>query len=262
MMNEVCPRCSHYKSCKAPCYPVAEILKRDNLTVFEKSHTDAEGRTTTILFSRYREMPESDLLQDPETGGPADQKVFSTDAENPFSEFNPHLKQTGIFVDRFFHGFDWEDLSVKYSMTVVTAQSTYRNAMDRVLEILNLMESDKPLDLSHYRKRMEERSGRIPKDQKYFLLNKLFGVMPSEIAEMEGLKGASSVKQLIIRVSDQLRTGEIRLVDFTPEHAAAQVKERRAEQRKARYHQDLEASRAKQRERYHLKKSKTDQAGS
>jgi hypothetical protein len=151
--------------------------------------------------------------------------------------------------------FDWENLSAKYSMTVDTAQSIYRNAMDRVLEILNLIESDKPLDLSHYRKRMEERSGRIPKDQKYFLLNKLFGVMPSEIAEMEGLKGASSVKQLIIRVSDQLRAGEIRLIDLTPEHAAAQVKERRAEQRKARYHQDLEASRAKQRERYQLKKA-------
>jgi hypothetical protein len=201
-------------------------------------------------------MPESDLLQDPETGRPADQKVFSTDAANPFSEFNPHLKQTGIFVDRFFNGLSYDDLAVKYDMTVDNAQSTYRNAMDRVLEILNLMESDKPLDLSHYRKRMEERSGRIPKDQKYFLLNKLFGVMPSEIAEMEGLKGSSSVKQLIIRVSDQLRAGEIRLIDFTPEKAAAQVKERRAEKRKARYHQDLEASRAKQRERYEKKKAK------
>ena len=98
------------------------------------------------------------------------------------------------------------------------------------------MDSDKPLDLSRYKKQIEERSGKIPKGQKWFLLNKLFGIMPSEIAEMEGLKGASSVKQLIIRVSDQLREGEIRLVDFTPEKAAAQVKERRAAQRRERYH--------------------------
>jgi DNA-directed RNA polymerase specialized sigma24 family protein len=95
-------------------------------------------------------MPESDLLQDPETGGPADQKVFSTDSENPFSELNPHLKKTGVFVDHFFNGLSYDDLAVKYDMTVDTAQSTYRNAMDRVLEILNLMESDKPIDLSHY----------------------------------------------------------------------------------------------------------------
>jgi hypothetical protein len=113
---------------------------------------------------------------------------------------------------------------------------------------------DKRIDMTHYQKQIEERIGKLPKGQKWFLLNKLFGVMPSEIAEMEGLKGASSVKQLIIRVSDRLRAGEIRLIDFTPEHAAAQVKERRAAQRRERYHQDLEASRAKQRERYHLKK--------
>jgi hypothetical protein len=63
---------------------------------------------------------------------------------------------------------------------------------------------------------------------------------------------------LIIRVLDQLRAGEIRLIDFTPEKAAAQVKSRRAEQCRERYHQDLEASRAKQRERYRLKKAKAE----
>jgi len=41
--------------------------------------------------------------------------------------------------------------------------------------------------------------------------------MPSEIAEMEGLKGSSAVR--IIRVSDQLRAGEIRLIYATPEES-------------------------------------------
>jgi len=54
--------------------------------------------------------------------------------------------------------------------------------------------------------------------------------MPREIAEMEGMKSSSSVKQLIIRVSDQLRAGEIRLIDATPEEAAA-AKSRLEEQR-------------------------------
>jgi hypothetical protein len=48
--------------------------------------------------------------------------------------------------------------------------------------------------------------------------------MPSEIAEMEGLTGSSVVRQLIIRVSDQLRAGEIRLIDATPEEEAAAKK--------------------------------------
>jgi hypothetical protein len=245
MGHEVCPRCSHFKSCRTACAPVAEYLKRDNLCVFEKTHTDADGKTTTILFSRSRELPESDLMQDPETGGPADQKVFSTENENPFSEFAPSLKQTGVFFDRFFNGLSYDDLAVKYDMAVETARKTFHNGVNRLLEILKAMDSDKRLDMTHYEKQIEERSGKIPKGQKWFLLNKLFGLMPSQIAEMEGMKGSSAVRQLIIRVSDQLKAGEIRLIDATPEESAAA---------KLR----LDVNNEKRRERYQLKKSKAD----
>ena len=62
--------------------------------------------------------------------------------------------------------------------------------------------------------------------------------MPSEIAEMEGLKKKSnSVRQLIIRVSDQLQAGEIRLIETTPKESQAA---------KAR----LDAHRKKRRGRY------------
>ena len=50
------------------------------------------------------------------------------------------------------------------------------------------------------------------------MLYKLFGQRPSEIAEMERLdKKSSSVRQLIIRVSDQLKAGEISLIEVTPD---------------------------------------------
>ena len=64
-----------------------------------------------------------------------------------------------------------------------------------------------------------ERSGDLPKGQRWFLMNKCLRLLPSEIAEMEGLQGSSSVRQLIIRVSDQLQAGEIKLIDATPEEA-------------------------------------------
>jgi len=38
---------------------------------------------------------------------------------------------------------------------------------------------------------------------------------------MEGMKGSSSIRQLIIRVSDQLKAGEISLIETTPEDASA-----------------------------------------
>ena len=57
--------------------------------------------------------------------------------------------------------------------------------------------------------------------QKWFLLNKLFGLLPSQIAEMEGKKDSSSVRQLIIRVSDQLKAGEITLIEVSEQESAA-----------------------------------------
>jgi hypothetical protein len=60
-------------------------------------------------------------------------------------------------------------------------------------------------------------------------------VRPAEIARMEGVKNLSAVRGMIIRVSDQLRCGEISLFEKDPEEAEAS---------KAR----LEAKRAKRRE--------------
>ena len=66
----------------------------------------------------------------------------------------------------------------------------------------------------------------------------------SEIAELEGLdKKSSSVQQLIIRLSDQLKAGEISLIETTP---------REVEDAKNR----LESQREKRRQRYHKQISK------
>jgi hypothetical protein len=90
---------------------------------------------------------------------------------------------------------------------------------------------------------VEERSGSFPLGVKWFLLNKLLGARPAEIARMEGVKNPHGVRGLIIRVSDQLRCGEISLFEKDPEEAEAA---------KAR----LEAKRAKRRERHAKNKEK------
>ena len=161
MAHEVCPRCNQFSTCRVPCYPVAEYLRRDNLAVFEKSYTDPEtGQTTTILFSRSRELPESDLPQDDGKTAGEYPKAFSTENENPFAGFTPNLKQTGIFIDRFFHGASYADLAVKYEMSKDNARKTYHNAIKRLLEILKTMDSEKPVDLSRYRNKLRSEAGR------------------------------------------------------------------------------------------------------
>jgi hypothetical protein len=106
--------------------------------------------------------------------------------------------------------------------------------------------------------RMLKRSGELPKGQKYFLMSKVFGLLPSEICEMEGLKkNDNTVRQLIIRISDQLKAGEIRLIDATPQEAQ-EAKERldriRATRRK-HYAQNKEAFNAKRRALRAIKKA-------
>jgi hypothetical protein len=78
---------------------------------------------------------------------------------------------------------------------------------------------------------------------KWFLLNNLLKIRTAEIASMEGVKNPSAVRGLIIRVSDQLRCGEISLFEKDPEEAEAA---------KAR----LDAQRKKRRERHAKNKDK------
>ena len=54
------------------------------------------------------------------------------------------------------------------------------------------------------------------------MLNKHFGLRPSEISELEGLnKKSSSVRAMIIHVSDQLQAGELSLIEVTQEEREA-----------------------------------------
>lgn len=165
-----------------------------------------------------------------------EQQAFSTENDSPFASFKPTLKQTGILIDRFFHRYSYEDLAEKYDMSSANARKTYHNSVNRILAVLEAMGQGKvPIrQVNFWKKRVEERSGHMPKGQRWFLLNKMFGLRPAEIAEMEGLdKKNNSVRQLIIRVSDQLRAGEINLIETTPEETEA-AKARLDTQRKKR----------------------------
>ena len=105
---------------------------------------------------------------------------------------------------------------------------------------------------------VEERSGSFPLGVKWFLLNKLLGVRPSEIAKVEGVKHPSAVRGMIIRVSDQLRCGEISLFEAdNPEEAEAaktRLEAKRAARRE-RHAKNKEKINAKRREAYVPKKS-------
>ena len=82
-------------------------------------HTNEDGKTVTVVFARSREVPESMLVQRQEPGFEPEevQQAFSTNNENPFADFKPTLKQTSLFIDRFFHNWEYKDLAVKYEIS-------------------------------------------------------------------------------------------------------------------------------------------------
>ena len=220
------------------------------MTVFEKTGINERGETVQIVYARSRETQQSTLSigvdnrGDPRLTG-EEQTAFSTENENPFAGFKPRLKQTGVFIDRFFHGSSYEDLAVKYDMTAEGARKTYHNAVHRLREVITAMDTGEvpTKQVDYWRRNVEARSGSMPKGQRWYLLNKLFGLRPSEIAELEGLdKKSNSVRQLIIRVSDQLAAGEISLIEIGPDEAKS-AKERLKKQntkRRERYTKNRE----------------------
>jgi len=108
----------NFKTCKKPCRPVELYLAENNLTIFEKTAINSKGEKVTIIFAQSREMQQSTLsIGVDKSGDPRlsnkEQQVFSTENDKPFRNFEPKLKQTGIFVDRFFHNCSYANLAKK-----------------------------------------------------------------------------------------------------------------------------------------------------
>jgi len=217
-LEGICKKCTHFASCRKPCRFAELYLADDNLSVWSKRTTDKNGRKIEIVYSRSRERQQCTLSEGFDNRGrpkitSTEQLAFSTENENPFAAFMPKLLQTGIFIDRFFNNYSYKDLATKYDLDEHDCIKRYSSSVKRLMEVLKIMDSKIEKDRrAKYLKKIQERSGSLPKGQKWYLLNKLFGLLPSEIAEMEGIKGSSSVRQLIIRVSDQLAAGEIKLI--------------------------------------------------
>lgn len=133
-------------------------------------------------------------------------------------------------------------------MSEKNAKGTFHNSINRILAVIEAMDdTDAKItkQVEFWKDRVKARTGNLPKGQKWYLLNKLFGLRPSEISELEGLdKKSSSVRQLIIRTSDQLQAGELSLIEVTPDEKKA-AKARLDTQRKKRRERDSKKKVAK-----------------
>jgi len=216
-MKGICGKCPHKIICKTPCEPVKQYLAHENRAVYEKCYTNDAGQQISIVYSRPKEFNFSTFQREGDTDKNKQNKfemALSTENESAFASFEPNLKQTRLFIDKFFKKMSIEDLSVKYDMKPDKVHEYYAQAKRRVFDILEHLDAARPLKLERFWKRIEQRSGSMPKGQRWFLMNKIFMLTPSQIAEIENAS-ADSVSALIIRVSDQLRAKEIELFPVT-----------------------------------------------
>jgi DNA-directed RNA polymerase specialized sigma24 family protein len=232
-MRGICGKCPHRSSCKKPCGPVKQYLANENLTVFEKKFTNQKGEVISILFSRSREKTLSAFKNDGDTDKNRTNEIelaFSTENGSAFAHYTPNLKQTRLFVDKFFFKYSIEDLAAKYEMSPQRVYEYYHQAKRRIFDILEHLDSKKRLKLNQYWEKIEARTGHMTKGRRWYLMSKVFMLTPSQIAEITG-ESADSISALIRRTADQLKAGEIELVNVSQAEAEA-AKARLDSQRK------------------------------
>lgn len=207
-----CPRCQHFGSCEKPC-PAVDML------VGPEPYEVHDGKRI-VIHPDPREVHISHLesLDADGDGNKIIEQYLNTLADSPFRQFDPRLKITGIFVDRFFYKWSYADIAVKYETTERTATALYSHAVNRVFEVLEALDREKALvNFKGKAKQMEERSGSLAKGVKWFLMNKVFGLSPPEIAKLDEVRNQGMVNREIALTYDKLIAGEFNLFEVAPE---------------------------------------------
>jgi hypothetical protein len=102
-VKDICQKCCKYNTCTVPCYPIERYLERDNKRPFERSNN-----YKITVYSQYKQVIRSTFSRDNEKiegRYPTlsdETRGFRTENENPFSSFEPNLKLTSVFIQRFF----------------------------------------------------------------------------------------------------------------------------------------------------------------
>jgi translation initiation factor IF-1 len=167
-MHTLCKDCVTRPKCKKVCKPVAKVLAMDG-QVMEMHYSDCikvypqnhETQMATMPQHMIDEMADGDQVQ------------LTTD-------FIPETR-TGVFVDRFFRKLPYAEIGAKYDKTPDQCQKIYHEAIQRVNELIRLIDLRKS-GLTRVWNRKDMTDG-----QKWFMLSALFRYTKQEIADLYGV---------------------------------------------------------------------------
>lgn len=222
-LEGMCAKCRKRKSCKTPCAFADMYLNYENKPIHERKRTYNNQKITITPLKRNGrnayEVRMATLEGDYENMQGLNKNnpdaLFSTDAESPFKGLRIKRDRTTVFYHHFFLGKSYKDIAVMLNTDAETVRGIYNNAKNRILHALKL--SDERTPTIHKAKRFIDDNGKanaLPKNQKHWLLSKVFGLTHAEIEQIDGTR-QSTIRQNIIYVTDRLRTGQMTILDST-----------------------------------------------
>ena len=206
-INDICSKCRHRATCKTPCAFVDAILKVDNRKPLEH----IKRGQIIILYPHKNEFRESDLMPNSNEDGKPSRttiRAFSTENESAFNsgddesfldEDQPTLKQSRIFMDRFFYRMSYQDIAEKYGTTKGGVAMLYVNAKRRIKKTI------KAMDRVQFAKNNGAKLATFPNGIRVFLLHTLFELSNSEISKLLGMRHSQVhryIKQTAARIAD------------------------------------------------------------
>lgn len=232
----MCEKCRKRKGCKVSCAPVEMILRDGNPEVFEK--TNYKHNAIMLFPADRNERRESTLragARDKQAHNKID-AIFSTDGETAFCLNNPQTDKTTVFIYKVFNGFSFQDIATMLDKPVDNVRVLFHKAKERILKALDLCDtrSDVISKAEYSLQVNEQATGKLPKYQKWFLMNKCLGLTPAEIANLEGTN-RTNVTAKIKYCADRLKTGDLIFLDPTPEQireSQERIEKKRARDRK------------------------------
>ena len=205
----ICRKCCHYSSCTRPCYPVKQFL-------YEKGECFERGG---VLYPLHKQIPFSVCMKESDNGKNVandEEKLLSDELESPFISFEPKLKTTGVFINRFFLRKSHKEIAQIYGISAKNAETLYRNAVKILLKNLEKLDKDGRKDIAdkHYKRVYREKCNHLPKNLKWFLMANIFGLTPKEIAEIDGNTTNRNVSTAIFRFAERFKAGKVSLFDY------------------------------------------------
>lgn len=163
-MEKLCDKCENRESCKTPCDEVNKILWKEN-HVYERHYDNS-----IVVFPPKKEVHFS-ALDDYQL-----EEISNSDAF-PWSSGDYKLRQTNVFIEKFFNRTSTSELAERYGVRASVISTMYENCLQKIEQILSLLD----LRASGIKNLKPDR---FTEDEKMFLLVHIFRFNAAEVAEM------------------------------------------------------------------------------